>query len=81
MTDPPERDRWVRMRFSIIGPFMAAPPGPQQLGAAFRALTAKTSRHPVQGMDVRFGAPTLECCVRFNVNSQNVRVEIEMPYR
>ena len=39
---------------------MAAPPAPRQLGAALLALAAKTWRHPVTGLDVRFGASTLE---------------------
>ena len=39
---------------------MAAPPEPRRLGAAFLALAAKTWRHPVSGLDVRFGASTLE---------------------
>ena len=56
IADPPERDRWARMRFLIIGPLMAAPPAPRQLGAALLALAAKTWRHPVSGLDVRFGA-------------------------
>ena len=60
ITDPPERDRWARLRFSIIGPLMAAPPAPRQLGAALLALAAKTWRHPVSGLDMRFGASTLE---------------------
>ena len=60
ITDPPERDRWARLRFLVIGPLMAAPPAPRQLGAAFLALAAKTWRHPVSGLDVRFGASTLE---------------------
>ncbi len=60
IADPPERDRWARLRFSIIGPLLAAPPAPRQLGAALLALAAKTWRHPVSGLDVRFGASTLE---------------------
>ena len=60
ISDPPERDRWARLRFSIIGPLLAAPPAPRQLGAAFLALAAKVWRHPVTGLDVRFGASTLE---------------------
>ncbi len=60
IADPPERDRWARLRFSIIGPLMAAPPASRQLGAAFLALAAKTWRHPVSGLDVRFGASTIE---------------------
>ena len=26
--DPPKRDRWARLRFSVIGPLMASPPEP-----------------------------------------------------
>ncbi|HUG22844.1 DDE-type integrase/transposase/recombinase [Piscinibacter sp.] len=59
-TDPPKRDRWARLRFSIIGPLLAAPPGPRELNDAFAALAAKTWRHPETGLDVRFGASTLE---------------------
>ena len=39
---------------------MAAPPEPRQLGAAFCALAAKIWRHPVSGLDIRFGASTIE---------------------
>ena len=39
---------------------MAAPPAPGQLNGAFRALAAKTWRHPVSGLDMRFGASTIE---------------------
>lgn len=60
ITDPPKRDRWARLRFSIIGPLLAAPPGPRELNGAFAALAAKTWRHPETGLDVRFGASTLE---------------------
>jgi hypothetical protein len=60
IADPPKRDRWARLRFSIIGPLLAAPPEPRQLNGAFAALAAKTWRHPVTGLDVRFGASTLE---------------------
>jgi putative transposase len=59
-TDPPKRDRWARLRFSIIGPLLAAPPGPRELNGAFATLAAKTWRHPETGLDVRFGASTLE---------------------
>jgi putative transposase len=60
IADPPERDRWARLRFLVIGPLMAAPPAPGQLNGALIALAAKTWRHPVTGLDVRFGASTLE---------------------
>lgn len=58
--DPPQRDRWARLRFSIIGPLLAAPPAPRELSAALTALAAKAWRHPRSGLDVRFGASTLE---------------------
>ena len=60
IADPLKRDRWARLRFSIIGPLMAAPPGAGQLHDALQALAAKTWRHPVSGLDVRFSAATIE---------------------
>jgi transposase InsO family protein len=60
LTDPPKRDRWGRLRFSIIGPLLAAPPPPKALYAALQALAAKSWRHPVSGLDICFAAATLE---------------------
>ena len=59
-TDPQKRDRWARLRFSIIGPLLAAPPAPKMLYAALQVLAAKSWRHPVTGMDVCFAASTME---------------------
>ena len=59
-TDSPKRDRWGRLRFSIIGPLLAAPPAPKALYAALQVLAAKCWRHPVSGLDVCFAASTLE---------------------
>jgi len=53
------RDRWARLRFSIIGPLLAAPPLAGQLLAALKELSAKTWRDP-NGLDVQFGVSTLE---------------------
>ena len=39
---------------------MAAPPAAGQLYDSLQALAAKTWRHPVSGLDVRFGVSTLE---------------------
>ena len=58
--DPNKRDRWARLRFSIIGPLLAAPPAPKMLYAALQALAAKSWRHPVSGLDVCFAASTME---------------------
>ena len=60
VVDPLKRDRWARLRFSIIGPLLAAPPGPGELHATLTTLAAKTWRHPTTGLDVRFGVSTLE---------------------
>ncbi len=58
--DSPQRDRWARLRFSIIGPLLAAPPAAGELRAALASLAATAWRHPVSGLDVRFGASTIE---------------------
>lgn len=58
--DLPQRDRWARLRFAIIGPLLAAPPADGDLQAALRDLAAKRWRHPFTGLEVRFGCSTLE---------------------
>ena len=58
--DLPHRDRWARLRFAIIGPLLAAPPGAGELHEALNALAAKTWRHPFTGLDIRFGTSTIE---------------------
>lgn len=60
ITDPVKRDCWARLRFSIIGPLMAAPPAPGELNSALRLLAAKTWRHPTSGRDIAFGMSTVE---------------------
>lgn len=58
--DLPQRDRWARLRFAIIGPLLAAPPAPGDLQSALSALAERTWRHPLTGLQVRFGTSTLE---------------------
>ena len=58
--DLPQRDRWARLRFAIVGPLLAAPPGAGELHDALTLLAAKTWRHPFTGLDVRFGVSTIE---------------------
>ena len=63
MTDrghAPDRDRWARLRFAIIGPLLAAPPAKGELQSALRELSARSWQHPVSGRPVRFGMSTLE---------------------
>lgn len=58
--DLPQRDRWARLRFAIIGPLLAAPPPAGELRAMLDALAAKAWRHPFTGLEIRFGVSTLE---------------------
>jgi putative transposase len=60
VVDPLKRDRWARLRFAIIGPLLAAPPGAGELQSALAALADKPWRHPTSGLEVRFGRSTLE---------------------
>lgn len=52
--------RWARLRFSIVGPLLAAPAGPGELAALLAGLANKEWKHPTKGTPVRFGASTLE---------------------
>jgi putative transposase len=58
--DPLDRDRWARLRFSIVGPLLAAPPESGELHRALAELSAKTWRHPTTGLPVTFGLSTIE---------------------
>ena len=58
--DTPKRDRWARLRFSIIGSLLAAPAPPGELRGALQVLAARSWRHPKSGLDVCFGVSTLE---------------------
>lgn len=60
VVDPLKRDRWARLRFSIIGPLLAAPPDAGELQSALAALADKRWRHPSSGRDVGFALSTLE---------------------
>jgi transposase InsO family protein len=53
-------ERWARLRFSIIGALLAAPPAKGALRAALAQLAAREWRHPSSGAPVRFGVSTLE---------------------
>ena len=54
------RDRWARLRFSIVGPLLAAPPGRGDLGAELARLSEKSWRHPITGSPLCFGISTIE---------------------
>jgi transposase InsO family protein len=54
------RRRWAQLRYSIIGPLLAAPPEHGELAAALEVLSRKIYRHPITGEAVRFGTSTIE---------------------
>ena len=58
--DTPARVRWARLRFSIIGPLLAAPAEEGELKAQIDALAARAWRHPGSGESVRFSFKTIE---------------------
>jgi transposase InsO family protein len=51
---------WARLRFSIVGPLLAAPPKKGQLRAMVQGLATKEWIHPAHGELVTFGASTIE---------------------
>ena len=62
VVDPLKRDRWARLRFSIIGPLLAAPPAAGELQSALAALADKGWRqataddpHLAAGLNVNAG--------------------------
>jgi putative transposase len=52
--------RWAHLRFSIIGPLLAAPPAHGELAEELKRLAGKPWRHPITGAPVQFGFSTLE---------------------
>jgi putative transposase len=58
--DTPARVRWARLRFAIIGPLLAAPPGDGELKARLDELAGRAFRHPATGESVRFSFKTIE---------------------
>ncbi|MGH8803097.1 MAG: DDE-type integrase/transposase/recombinase [Casimicrobiaceae bacterium] len=58
--DAQDRDRWARLRFSIIGPLLAAPPVAGALGEALRALSATMWRDPCTDLPITFATSTIE---------------------
>jgi transposase InsO family protein len=53
-------DRWAELRFAVVGPLLAAPPGQGALRAALERLARTTWRHPITDEPVRFGVSTIE---------------------
>jgi putative transposase len=53
-------DLWAHLRFSVVGPLLAAPPPQGQLQAELDRLAAKQWRHPITGEPARFGLSTIQ---------------------
>jgi transposase InsO family protein len=57
---PSVHERWAHLRFSIVGPLLAAPPARGELAAALAELAAKSWLHPATGEPTRFAVSTIE---------------------
>jgi transposase InsO family protein len=57
--DPSVTRRWANLRFSIIGPLMAAPPEHGALAARIAELAAATYKHPTTGEPMRYSVSTI----------------------
>jgi len=51
---------WARLRFAIVGPLLAAPPGKGELGKQLRCLAAMEWTHPLTKAPKYFGVSTIE---------------------
>ncbi|MHB8532851.1 MAG: transposase family protein [Solirubrobacteraceae bacterium] len=58
--DTPARERWARLRFSVVAPLLAAPPLRGDLKSEIQRLAEKTWRHPTTGEPIGFGFSTIE---------------------
>jgi putative transposase len=56
----PARLRWARLRFAIVGPLLASPPEPGELGGRIEELAKKPWRHPTTGRPMHLSAKTIE---------------------
>jgi len=57
---PRSHDRWAYLRFSIVGPLLAAPPAHGDLRTEIERLAAKEWLHPILERPVRFAGSTIE---------------------
>lgn len=55
-----KHQRWAHLRFSIVGPLLAAPPAQGELQGELAKLAAKEWLHPVTAQPVRFSFPTIQ---------------------
>ena len=61
MNEKPEaHDAWARLRFSVIGTLLSAPPPAGKLAEELAKLAAKSWRHPISGEPTTFALSTIE---------------------
>ncbi len=53
-------DRWAHLRFSIVGPLLAAPPAHGALKPELERLSEKEWLHPISLQPVHFALSTIE---------------------
>jgi putative transposase len=53
-------ERWAHLRFSVVGPLLAAPPAHGELQAELERLAAKKWLHPVTEEPTRFGLSSIQ---------------------
>jgi len=58
--DTGRHDVWARLRFSIVGALLAAPPRRGELKTQLSRLADKQWRHPISGEPAKFGFSTIE---------------------
>lgn len=58
-THAPARLRWARLRFSVVGQLLTAPPESGHLRAELEALAARSWEHPTSGDPINFGVSTI----------------------
>jgi transposase InsO family protein len=58
--EPTTHERWANLRFSVVGPLLAAPPPRGELQGELERLATKHWRHPVTGEPTRFGVSTIQ---------------------
>ena len=60
MAEKRVHERWARLRFSVIGQLLAAPPAKGALRSELEKLAARDWLHPTTGEPMRFGVSTIE---------------------
>jgi len=60
MAEKRVHERWARLRFSVIGQLLAAPPAKGALRSELEKLAARDWLHPTTGESVHFGVSTIE---------------------